>query len=328
MKKLVKISLVAVTVVTAALISSSFYLLHTAIGGERFTQQEVLERLSAHAPLTRHWADSIIASGSLRDTTITMDDGTLRHAYYLPANTPTPNTAVLVHGYKMSGLWMLSIGYMYHNDFGYNILLPDLWCHGKSDGDYIAMGWNDRLDVLRWLDVANTIFKGDAPATNMVVHGVSMGAATVMNLSGEKTPDYVKCFIEDCGYTSVWDEFSHELHNLYHLPETPLLHCASALCKVRYGWSFGEASPLHQVTKATKPMMFIHGSNDNFVPTKMVYPLYKAYKGPKRIWVAPGSRHAMSYGDHPEEYTARVREFIAESTSPKVNLQFFASHMQ
>lgn len=29
-----------------------------------------------------------------------------------------------------------------------------------------------------------------------------------MMVSGEKQQPYVKCFVEDCGYTSVWDEFS------------------------------------------------------------------------------------------------------------------------
>ena len=38
-----------------------------------------------------------------------------------------------------------------------------------------------------------------------------MGAATTMMTAGEDTPDQVKCFVEDCGYASVWDIFSNEL---------------------------------------------------------------------------------------------------------------------
>lgn len=66
------------------------------------------------------------------------------------------------------------------------------------------MGWLDRKDVTQWMEVANRIY-GDS--TSMVVHGISMGAATTMMVSGEPQPDYVKCFVEDCGYTSVWDQF-------------------------------------------------------------------------------------------------------------------------
>ena len=77
------------------------------------------------------------------------------------------------------------------------------------------MGWKDRIDVLQWMNIANEIF-GDS--TQMVVHGISMGGATTMMVSGEKQQPYVKCFVEDCGYTSVWDEFSHELKSSFHLP--------------------------------------------------------------------------------------------------------------
>ena len=94
-----------------------------------------------------------------------------------------------------------------------------------------------------------------------------MGAATTMCVSGDPTPSYVRCFIEDCGYTSVWDEYSQEMKKRFGLPEFPMLHITSALVKARYGWSFKEASPLNQVAKCRKPMLFIHGSNDKFVPT-------------------------------------------------------------
>ena len=144
----------------------------------------------------------------------------------------------------------------------------------------------------------------------LVLHGISMGAATTMCVSGDPTPSYVRCFIEDCGYTSVWDEYSQEMKKRFGLPEFPMLHITSALVKARYGWSFKEASPLKQVAKCRKPMLFIHGSNDKFVPTAMVRPLYEAKPGKKALWIAPGSEHAVSYKDHKVEYTRRVTDFL------------------
>ncbi|MCF0199691.1 MAG: alpha/beta hydrolase, partial [Bacteroidaceae bacterium] len=58
------------------------------------------------------------------------------------------------------------------------------------------------------------------------------------------------------------------------------------------------------------PMLFIHGDNDTYVPTSMIYPLYEAHPGPKEMWLAPGSEHADAYKDHPEEYTAKVKAFV------------------
>ena len=137
-----------------------------------------------------------------------------------------------------------------------------------------------------------------------------MGAATTMCLSGEQLPEYVKCFVEDCGYTSVWDEFAGQLRAQFSLPPFPLMYSTSALCGMRYGWRFGEASPLKQVSRCRRPMLFIHGSADTFVPTWMVRPLYEAKPQPKELWISPNSEHARSYIDHPDEYTQRVKAFL------------------
>ena len=122
----------------------------------------------------------------------------------------------------------------------------------------------------------------------------------------------MKCFVEDCGYTSVWDEFAHELKGRFSLPEFPLLYTASWVVQMKYGWSFSEASPLKQVAKCNKPMLFIHGDNDTYVPTTMVYPLYEAKSQPKQLWIAPGSKHALSYRDHKSEYIRKVTEFVSK----------------
>ena len=66
-----------------------------------------------------------------------------------------------------------------------------------------------------------------------------------------------------------------------------------------------------QVAKCQLPMLFIHGDSDDFVPTEMVHRLYAAKSGTKRLWLAPGSEHAMSYCDHPGEYKSQVVSFLS-----------------
>ncbi len=253
----------------------------------------------------------MVTTGVLRDTIITLADGTRRHGYFLAAATATTHTALLVHGYKDNALSMMHIGYMYQHEMGYNILLPDLWAHGESPGDAIGMGWNERREVLEWARLGAAMWGTDSVAVEMVLHGISMGAATVMNVSGEQVPSFVKAIVEDCGYTSAWAEFSGQLREQFGLPEFPLLYSTSLLCRVCYGWSFGEDSPVSQVAVSKLPMLFIHGDSDDFVPTAMVHELYGVHPGPKRLWLAPGSAHARSYSDHPEEYTRQVKSFLA-----------------
>ena len=201
---------------------------------------------------------------------------------------------------------MMMIGYMYHHSLGFNILLPDLQYSGLSEGDDFQMGWLDRKDVMKWMDTANQIY-GDS--TQMVVHGISMGGATTMMISGESQPDYVKCLVDDCGYTSVWDQFGKELKVQFNLPEMPLMYISSWLCGIFKGWTFQEASAIEQVKKCKLPMLFIHGEKDDYVPTWMVYDLYQAKPEPKELWVVPDANHARSYLLNKEEYTEKVKLF-------------------
>ncbi len=306
--KLTGIILLCLVLLLGIVTGGSLYLIQFALTpSEKKTAKDLRtdkEMYTAY-PFIKPWVDSLRLHKALKDTFITNTEGVRLHALYAQAPRHTSHTAVIIHGYTDSARRMLMIGYLYHHDLGYNILLPDLQYHGKSGGQAIQMGWKDRLDVLRWMAVADTLFGGH---THQVVHGISMGAATTMMVSGEKE-SYARCFVEDCGYTSAWDEFGYELQSMFGLPKFPLLYTASALCKLRYGWSFGEASALKQVAKCHKPMLFIHGGNDTYVPTRMVYPLYQAKPSPKELWIVPGVEHALSYKTHRVEYTRRVKEF-------------------
>lgn len=295
----------------AIVTAGSFYLVDYALVSAERERNSDLAQIEKRFPELKSWLDSLQTVGALRDTFVVMPTtGKRAHALFVRSPRAEGRTAVLVHGYCDNAIRMLPIARIYNRELGANVLLPDLCAHGQSDGDAIQMGWKDRLDVLHWISLAPELFRTEADSMRLVVHGISMGAATTMCVSGEQTPQYVKCFVEDCGYTSVWDEFSNEISARFSLPDFPLMYTASWLVQVKYGWNFNEASPLKQVAKCQKPMLFIHGDNDTFVPTWMVYPLYEAKPQPKALWIAHGSKHADAYGDYKEEYTHRVLEFV------------------
>ncbi|NDV59005.1 alpha/beta hydrolase [Bacteroides sp. 519] len=307
MKKRITGIIITLLLLTTIIIGGSFYMLSFSLKPD-FPKDEAsaYKDMFSTYPFLEQWVDSLNAVSALKGMSILNKDGRHLNAYYIAAPQATDKTAVIVHGYTDSAIRMLMIGYMYNHDLGYNILLPDLQYHGFSDGTAIQMGWKDRLDVLEWMDIANDLYDN----TQMVVHGISMGAATTMMVSGEELPPYVKCFVEDCGYTSVWDQFSKELKEQFGIPAFPLMYTASWLCDVKYGWDFKEASAIEQVKKCQLPMFFIHGDADGYVPTRMVYPLYEAKSNPKELWVVPGAAHAVSYRDNPQEYTTRVKSFV------------------
>ncbi len=260
-------------------------------------------------PGSTKWYDDLKAEGILKDTTIVGYRNFNVHACYVPAKDPATakGTAIVVHGYGDNHFVFLYLVRMYRDEFNYNVLFPDLQYHGYSEGDHIQMGWYDRYDVEKWIEVAHNIFHDDF----MVLHGVSMGAATVMMASGDPLPEYVRCIVEDCGYSSVVMQFNHNRKQNFGFIPPDVLQSASLVTKKQHGWGFWEASAAKQLEKCTLPMLFIHGDADDFVPIDHLWVNYNAKKqGYKEYWVAPGAVHANSFQKHPEEYKARVADFL------------------
>lgn len=298
---------VVVMVFLMVIIGSSFFMLEYSLAPDenRTDTAHCFRELFKTYPETRPWVDSLRKADALRDTFVIMPgSGEKHHALFVRKGSN--KTALILHGWRDCSIDFLFLARLYEKEMGYNVVIPDIHAHGLSEGDMIRMGWHDRKDMLHWL----SIFRTDT----MVVHGVSMGGATTMMMSGESMPKDIKDirFVDDCGYTSVWDEFSGELKNQFDLPEFPMMFTTSLLCKLRYGWSFGEASAIDAVKRSTHPMLFIHGANDTFVPTEMVHRLYNAKPSKKSLWIAKGAKHAKSYLMHKEEYSRRVRNFLDE----------------
>lgn len=241
------------------------------------------------------------------DRWLTSHDGLALHGLYLPQESESHKYAVICHGY--GGIPQGMGGFASHfYDMGYNILTPAARCHELSGGRYASMGWLERKDIVDWVDA---LVEQDRSA-EIILFGVSMGGATVMMASGEPglSPN-VKCIIEDCGYSSVWDEFAGELDVLFGLPAFPVLDAASLVSQVRAGFGFKEASSVEQLKKASVPMLFIHGEDDTFVPYWMLDVVYEACASPEKERLSiPGAGHGEAAAADPELYWSTVAAFL------------------
>lgn len=251
--------------------------------------------------------DSAWFSGNSEDRWLTSHDGLKLHALYLAQPQESHKYAVICHGYGS----IPQLGGRFAAEFyemGYNVLAPAARAHERSEGRYVGMGWPERRDIVAWV---NTLAEQD-PEAEIVLFGVSMGGATVMMTAGEAdlSPN-VKCVIEDCGYTSVWDEFAEQLKEMFGLPTFPVLDAASLVAQARAGYGFKEASAVEQLKKTSLPMLFIHGEEDAFVPYAMLDVVYEACASPdKEKLSVPGAAHGEASWEDPELYWATVKAFL------------------
>lgn len=252
----------------------------------------------------REWVDN----QDFEHWEMTSYDGLELKGYYLPAKEPTNKTVVLAHGYLGNARDMGLYGQYYYEELGYNIFTADMRGHGNSGGDYIGFGWHDRLDYLDWMD---KIIEKTGDDTEIVMHGVSMGAATVLMASGEKDlQPNVKAVVADSPYTSVYDMFDYQLERMFHLPAFPVLPSTSVVTKMKAGYSLSEASALDQVKKAEVPILYIHGNADTFVPTKMTEELLENTKSEAEMITFNGAGHGEAFVTQEDRYVSKLNEFL------------------
>ena len=153
------------------------------------------------------------------------------------------------------------------------------------------------------------------PDGKIVLYGISMGADTVMQASGLPLPESVVGIVEDCGFTSAYEEFRHMLKSMAHLPGFPLLNILGWQCK-RFLKLDIKANDSRKCVAATKlPMLFLHGDADAFVPAAMAKECCAACAGDKRLVVFEGAAHAQSHFRHPEQYEREFFAFVEHVTS-------------
>lgn len=294
--------LVILAVLTIVLLGVGNYFYDLALNPN--SSKSLILKENTRAASSKNESNWILDESNYSDVEIESFDNLKLHGYKIK-NEKSDIWVITVHGYMSRGSEMETYAKGFY-EMGYNILAPDLRGHGKSEGDYIGMGWDDRKDILAWIDY----ILNENKDAKIILHGVSMGAATVMMASGESLPKNVKAVIEDCGYSSVVDEFTDKLNNVFHLPSVPIIQVSDLVTKVRSGYWFSDASAVEQVKKSETPILFIHGDKDDFVPYEMLDKVYDAAIVEKEKLVVEGAEHTKSVVVNPELYWNTISNFI------------------
>jgi uncharacterized protein len=294
-------------------IAGSFFFYELAIkrGEKEYLQKNADLEVSAETMelyTKGQWKDWV-SSQKFEPMNIVSRDGMQLSGYYLNAPLPTNKLVILTHGYLGNAKQMGLFGQYYHEELGFNIFMADARGHGKSEGDYYGFGWPDRLDLIDWPETLVNKLGAD---TEVVYHGLSMGAATVLMASGEEgLPRQVKAIVADSPYESVYQLFAYQMNRMFHLPAFPLLDSTSLLTKIRAGYLFKEASALREVGKTNVPILYVHGNADTFVPVAMAKDLFQHTNSEAELYLVDGANHGESFAMQKAEYKNKVQHFLS-----------------
>jgi len=226
----------------------------------------------------------------------------------------TNKWAVLVHPFMLSGTAIASSVGPYYYENGYNIIAPDLRGFGDSEGS-VALGFLESLDVYDWIVKLNEVYEPE----KVIVHGVSLGAATTNFLSGidKFVPvEGIKSLkelnviglVEDCGYIKMEDFASKNL----------ILGLGIGLTKENFD-TYGNATK--SLENCEVPMMIIHGDADTMVKVQNAHDIEKILKDngtDVEKHIISGGAHALVILGGNEEYKTYVEEFIEKCESKAV----------
>lgn len=236
---------------------------------------------------------------------ITAQDGTLLIGHWFcPENAK--RIIIAMHGWRSS--WSNDFGaiapFWLGNDCA--VLFAEQRGQGNSGGDYMGFGLLERYDCFDWINWVNEHTEGKLP---VYLGGVSMGATTVLMTAGFELPENVKGIVADCAFTSPHAIWKHVVKNNFHLPYGLYSRAANDICEKRIQVSSDSYSTTEALSKCKVPVLFIHGTDDNFVPIEMTYENYKACNAPKSLFIVPGAEHGMSYIVDKEGYEDAVKKF-------------------
>lgn len=239
--------------------------------------------------------------------TITSHDGLQLQGRYYHYADGAP-LEIMCHGYKGNAIRDFCGNWQVAKADGRNVLLIDQRCHGGSGGHTITFGILERKDVLNWIHWANDRF-GTVP---VMLSGVSMGAATVLMVSGMDLPDNVKAVVADCPYDAPSNIIKKVLGQDMGMPVGivyPLIRFGGMV----YGrFNLNAFSPLEAVQKTSLPILLIHGDDDRFVPYPMSENIRAAAPEKITFHTVPGAGHALNYMTDPATYEAVLREFTGK----------------
>ena len=232
-------------------------------------------------------------------------DGLMLRGRYYEYEKGAP-IEILFHGYRGSALQDLSGGIARCFALGHSALVVDHRASGESEGRVITFGIHERRDCLSWIDFVCRELDPDA---KIILTGISMGAATVMMAAAEDLPQNVVGVLADCGYTSA-EEIIKKVITEMKMPADLLYPFVKLGGRLFGGFDIDETSPVEAMAKSRVPVIFFHGDDDDFVPSRMSLANYQAGTEQKRIVFIGGAGHGLAFPANKEAYIYELRRFF------------------
>ncbi|MRX74310.1 alpha/beta fold hydrolase [Bacillus lacus] len=225
---------------------------------------------------------------------------------YLIAPHETKKYMIICHGVTVSRVNSVKYMKIFLNR-GYNVLIYDHRSHGESGGSTTSYGHYEKYDLQA---VVNWLRHYAGSGSTIGVHGESMGAVTALLYAGI-VEDGADFYIADCPFADLEEQLLYRLKVEFNIPPQMVMPIAKRFLKLRDGYSMESVSPVKAVENIENPVLFIHSTEDDYIPSDATRRLHeKKVKGFKQLYFAKKGTHAMSYTENRKQYEEAVDGFL------------------
>lgn len=238
-----------------------------------------------------------LAAEPYEPITIQSHDGLKLFGKYY-AGQPGKPFILFFHGYRSTGERDASGGFWYCRERGFSLVMVDQRAHGQSEGRTISFGVKERYDCISWV---NEILRRFGPDTQILLSGISMGAATVLMAAELPLPEQVKGIWADCGFASP-EGILRDTIRRRRMPEAITYTFVKWAARSLGHFDVNASTALASIRHANIPVLLIHGEDDRIVPCEMAYQLRDACASPVTLLTVPGAAHGVSYYMDKEAY--------------------------
>ena len=164
---------------------------------------------------------------------------------------------------------------------------------GKSDGEYVSLGYFEREDlmsVIAHLRATNVV-------STIALWGRSMGAATAL-MHGDRDPS-IACMILDSSFADL-TQLAEEMVekgkeqgiNVPNFIVSVAIRCIQSSVKRQANFNIREISPVAHADKCFIPALFVAGEHDDFINKRHSQAIHDKYAGDKNIIIVEGDHNS------------------------------------
>ena len=307
--------LILAACVALSVLLFSYYAYRTAFFSpvkKRKTSNRFFSSAPALAAVKKEFLARVDAAekADFREITVVSHDGLTLFGRYYERKKGAP-VEIAFHGYRSTAIHDGCVAYESAVRYETNLLLVDQRAHGKSGGKTITFGVLERFDVLTW---AEEVVRRFGAETEILLSGVSMGAASVLMASSLPLPANVRGILADCPYSSPKGIIEKVVSD-HHLPGWVVYPFVRLGARLFGRFDPSLASAIGAVGEAKVPILLAHGEEDTFVPCGMSREI-AAVKASVRFFTYSGADHGLSYFSDPVRYRKMCDDFRREVLSP------------